>query len=127
MNKDFDEHLIGLFKEAEAELPGVDFKAQVMIKVKRHNRKTAFVYYASRLLMLSCLCALFPSAVKMSIALGDIMGNLPSQSMNFLRTHIDSPAILFVLIASAGYLLLRFRLFRLPETNLFSRISPFKH
>jgi len=126
MNQGSDGHLTALFDSAETELPGDDFGTQVMMRVKRYNIKTALLQYASRLLMLSCLCSIFPAVVKMALYIGNMMGNLPSQFTDFLLSCLGSPITLIILISSTGCLLFKFRYFlKLPEINLFGKIKPF--
>ena len=122
MTQSFDKQLTKLFDRAEIELPGEDFGAQVMGKVERYRRKTAIWRYVSWVLVLLCLCSILPVAVKVFLYLGNIIGNSPSLLWNSLRSYLGSPIALIMLSASAGYLLIKLRLLRLPSLYPFGRI-----
>ena len=122
MTQSFDEQLTKLFDRAEIELPGEDFRAQVMGRVEKHGRITAIWQYGSWALVLLCLCSVFPVAVKVSLCLGNIIGNSPSLLWNSLQSYLSSPGVLIMLSGSAGYLLIKFRLLRLSSFYPFGRI-----
>ena len=126
MTQSFDEQLTKLFDRAEIELPGEDFGAQVMGKVEKHRRRTAVWRYGSWVLVLLCLCSVFPVAVEVSLYLGNIIGNSPFLLWNSLQSYLGSPMVLIMLSASAGYLLIKFRLLRLPSLYLFGRIRIYR-
>ena len=122
MTQNFDEQLTKLFDRAEIELPGEDFRAQVMGRVEKHGRITAIWQYGSWALVLLCLCSVFPVAVKVSLYLGNIIGNSPYLLWNSLRSYLYSPMVLIMLSVSVCYLLIKFQLLRLPSLYLFGRI-----
>jgi len=126
MTQNYEEQLAGLFAQAETELPDEHFRAQVMLKVTRQKRKSTILRYGYWVFVLLCLCSIFPVAVKLSLVLGEIIGNSPIMLKNLLQFYLDFPMMLIMLSAPAGYLLIKFRLLRLPSLYFFGRINLFK-
>jgi hypothetical protein len=126
MTQNYEEQLAGLFAQAETELPDEHFRAQVMLKVTRQKRKSTILRYGRRVVVLVCLCSIFPVAVRLSLVLGEIIGNSPIMLKNLLQSDLDFPMMLIMLSAPAGYLLIKFRLSRLPSLYLFGRINLFR-
>jgi hypothetical protein len=126
MTQNFEEQLAGLFAQAETELPDEHFRAQVMLKVTRQKRKSTILRYGYWVFVLLCLCSIFPVAVKLSLVLGEIIGNFPFMLKNLLQSNLDFSMMLIIFSASAGYLLIKFRLLRLPSLYFFGIINLFK-
>ena len=126
MTQNYEEELAGLFAQAETELPDEHFRAQVMFKVTRQKRKFTALRYGYWVFVLLCLCSIFPVAVKLSLVLGEIIGNFPFMLKNLLQSYLDFPMMLIIFSAPAGYVLIKFRLLGQPSLYFFGRINLFK-
>jgi len=126
MTQNYEKQFVEIFTQAETELTDENFRAQVMLNVARQKRKFTVLRYGYWILVLLCLCSIFPAAVKLSLLLGEIIGSSPFILKNFMQSYLDSPMVLIILSASVAYLLYKFRHLRLPSLYLFGRINIFR-
>jgi hypothetical protein len=125
MTESRDDKITQIFTRAELALTDEDFRARVMLKVSRKRRLRTVSRYGSWTLVLLCSLFIIPMALKLAFTVSTAIGNFPVLLANSPQTYLDFPIVLLIISAVIGYLLIRFRLLRLPTIHLFGRIGIF--
>jgi hypothetical protein len=110
-----DEQISKLFARAETDLSDEDFNTRIMHKISRQKKQAAVLKYGSWVLALLCLLSISTVTAKLFLYLGSIISSLPILLMKFLQPYMDFSRLLLVLAVIISYLLIRFRLIRLPQ------------